>query len=225
MIEVKDVSLRYRDGTLALNNINLIIGESELVYLIGPSGSGKTSLLKLIMGMEYPTSGIVRVMGQSIPEEKPEDLRNMRKRIGPVFQELKLVPGRSAMENVLMGIRFLDFSRQEIKENAADALEKVGLAHKANSMVENLSWGEAQRVAIARAIARKPGLILADEPTGNLDHDNAVNILNILASFRQKNTSVIVATHATHLIENQRNITIIRMSSGNLTVEKRGGEK
>ena len=92
-------------------------------------------------------------------------------------------------------------------------------------MVENLSWGEAQRVAIARAIARKPGLILADEPTGNLDHDNAVNILNILASFRQKNTSVIVATHATHLIENQRNITIIRMSGGNLTVEKRGGEK
>jgi cell division transport system ATP-binding protein len=149
----------------------------------------------------------------------------MRKRIGPVFQELKLVPGRSAMENVLMGIRFLDFSRQEIKENAADALEKVGLAHKADSMVENLSWGEAQRVAIARAIARKPGLILADEPTGNLDHDNAVNILNILASFRQKNTSVIVATHATHLIENQRNITIIRMSGGNLTVEKRGGEK
>ncbi|NLO98689.1 MAG: ATP-binding cassette domain-containing protein [Clostridiaceae bacterium] len=225
MIEVKDVSLRYRDGTLALNNINLTIGESELVYLTGPSGSGKTSLLKLIMGMEYPTSGIVRVMGQSIPEEKPEDLRNMRKRIGPVFQELKLVPGRSAMENVLMGIRFLDFSRQEIKENAADALEKVGLAHKADSMVENLSWGEAQRVAIARAIARKPGLILADEPTGNLDHDNAVNILNILASFRQKNTSVIVATHATHLIENQRNITIIRMSGGNLTVEKRGGEK
>lgn len=144
MIEVKDVSLRYRDGTLALNNINLTIGESELVYLTGPSGSGKTSLLKLIMGMEYPTSGIVRVMGQSIPEEKPEDLRNMRKRIGPVFQELKLVPGRSAMENVLMGIRFLDFSRQEIKENAADALEKVGLAHKADSMVENLSWGEAQ---------------------------------------------------------------------------------
>lgn len=225
MIEVKDVSLRYRDGTLALNNINLTIGESELVYLTGPSGSGKTSLLKLIMGMEYPTSGIVRVMGQSIPEEKPEDLRNMRKRIGPVFQELKLVPGRSAMENVLMGIRFLDFSRQEIKENAADALEKVGLAHKADSMVENLSWGEAQRVAIARAIARKPGLILADEPTGNLDHDNAVNILNILASFRQKNTSVIVATHATHLIENQRNTTIIRMSGGNLTVEKRGGEK
>ena len=225
MIEVKEVFLRYRDGTLALNNIDLTIGNSELVYLTGPSGSGKTSLLKLIMGMEYPTLGTVKVMGQVISGEKSEDLRNMRKRIGPVFQELKLVPGRSAMDNVLMGIRFLDLTRQEIKENAEDALEKVGLSHKAHSMVENLSWGEAQRVAIARAIARKPRLILADEPTGNLDHDNAINILNILASFRQRNTSVVVATHATHLIENQRNITIIRMDQGNISVDKRGDEE
>jgi len=224
MIEVKEVSLRYRDGTLALNNINLTIGYNELVYITGPSGSGKTSLLKLIMGMEYPTSGTVQVMGQEISEEKSEELRSLRKRIGPVFQELKLVPGRSAMENVMMGSRFLDFSRQEIRSNAADALEKVGLSHKADSIVENLSWGEAQRVSIARAIARKPRLILADEPTGNLDHDNAVNILNILASFRQKDTSVIIATHATHLIENQKNVTIIRMNQGNIYVEKRGGE-
>ena len=204
MIEAKEVSLRYRDGTLALNNINLTIGEGEIVYITGPSGSGKTSLLKLILGMELPTSGTVKVMGKQISGEKTEELRSLRKKIGPVFQELKLVPGRSAIENVMMGIRFLDFSRQEIKKNAADALEKVGLSHKAHSMVENLSWGEAQRVSIARAIARNPGLILADEPTGNLDHDNAVNILNILTSFRQKNTSVVVATHATHLIENQK---------------------
>ena len=225
MIEVKDVSLRYSEGTLALNNINLTIGDGELVYITGPSGSGKTSLLKIIMGMEFPTKGTVRVMGQEISGEKPEDLRRLRKRIGPVFQELKLVPGRSAIENVMMGIRFLDFSRQEIKRNASDALEKVGLSHKAHSMVENLSWGEAQRVSIARAIARNPGLILADEPTGNLDHDNAINILSILASFRQKNTSVVVATHATHLIENQKNITIIRMNQGNITIEKRGDEE
>ncbi|MGI6086119.1 MAG: cell division ATP-binding protein FtsE [Acetivibrionales bacterium] len=222
MIEVKEVSLRYQDGTLALNNIDLIIGKGELAYITGPSGSGKTSLLKLLMGMEYPTSGTVKVLGKSLWEVKPEDIRRMRRRVGPVFQELKLVPGRSAMENVLMGIRFLDFSRKEMRENAAHALEKVGLSHKAHSTVENLSWGEAQRVAIARAIARKPELILADEPTGNLDHDNAVNILNILASFRQNNTSVIVATHATHLIENQKNFTIIQMDHGTVSVEKRG---
>lgn len=224
MIEAKEVSLRYRDGTLALNNINLTIGEGEIVYITGPSGSGKTSLLKLILGMELPTSGTVKVMGKQISGEKTEELRSLRKKIGPVFQELKLVPGRSAIENVMMGIRFLDFSRQEIKKNAADALEKVGLSHKAHSMVENLSWGEAQRVSIARAIARNPGLILADEPTGNLDHDNAINILNILTSFRQKNTSVVVATHATHLIENQKNITIIRVNQGNISIEKRGDE-
>lgn len=222
MIEVKEVSLRYRDGTLALNNINLAIGSGELVYITGPSGSGKTSLLKLLMGMEYPTSGLVKVMDKAYSEEKPEAIRSMRKLIGPVFQELKLVPGRSARENVLMGIRFLDFSRKEISSNTADALEKVGLSHKAESMVENLSWGEAQRVSIARAIARKPRLILADEPTGNLDQDNAINILNILASLRQQNTTVIVVTHATHLIENQNNTNIIRMAHGNILVEKRG---
>ncbi len=222
MIEVKKVSLRYRDGTLALNNIDLTIGNGELVYITGPSGSGKTSLLKLLMGMEYPTSGTVKVMEKIISEGKPEGIRNMRKKIGPVFQELKLVPGRSAMENVLMGIRFLDFSRKEMRENADEAIKKVGLSHKAKSMVENLSWGEAQRVSIARAIARNPRLILADEPTGNLDQDNAVNILNILSSFRQPDTSVVVVTHATHLIENIKNITIIQMAQGSISIEKRG---
>jgi cell division transport system ATP-binding protein len=219
MIELKEVSLRYGDGTLALNNIDLTIGSGELVYITGPSGSGKTSLLKLIMGMENPTSGTVKVLDKTLSELKSKDIRCLRQRVGPVFQELKLVPGRSALENVLMGIRFLEFSRKEMREYAIDALKKVGQSH---SMVENLSWGEAQRVAIARAIARKPGLILADEPTGNLDQDNAVNILNILSSFQQQNTSVVVTTHATHLIESQKNTTIIRMSQGTISVEKRG---
>ncbi|HBR02821.1 MAG TPA: ABC transporter [Ruminiclostridium sp.] len=222
MIEVKGVSLRYPDGTLALKELDLTIKEGELVYITGPSGSGKTSLLKLLMGMEYPTLGSVKVLGQPIVNGEFGGIRNIRKRIGPVFQELKLVPGRNALENVMMGIRFLDFSRREMKENSVVALEKVGLGHKALSPVENLSWGEAQRVAIARAIARKPGLILADEPTGNLDHDNAVNILNILSSFQQQNTSVVITTHATHLIENQRNITIVHMNNGVISVEKRG---
>lgn len=225
MIELKEVSLRYQDGTLALNNLNFEIGIGELVYITGPSGSGKTSLLKLLMGMMLPTSGTVKVMGQSISEAKPRLIRSMRKKIGPVFQEIKLVPGRSSMENVLMGIRFLNFSRKKMRENAALALGNVGLSHKAQSMVENLSWGESQRVAIARAIARNPGLIIADEPTGNLDHDNAVNILNILSSFQKQNTTVIVATHATHLIEHEKNITIIRMLGGNASIEKRGEGK
>ena len=221
MIEAKEVSLRYQDGTLALNNINLTVNRGELVYITGPSGSGKTSLLKLLIGMEYPTSGTVTVLGQLIADGEARGIRSLRKLIGPVFQELKLIQGRNALENVMMGNRFMDFSPKEMKENSSDALAKVGLAHKTLSKVENLSWGEAQRVAIARAIARKPSIILADEPTGNLDNDNALNILNILSSLKEQNTTVIITTHATHLIEKQRNTTIIHMDNGKISIERR----
>lgn len=222
MIELKEVSLEYQNGTLALNNINLHIGVGELVYITGPSGSGKTSLLKLLMGMEYPTSGTVTVMGKSLNKAKPRKIRGIRKKIGPVLQEVKLIPGRTAMENVLMGVRFLNFSWAEKKASSAAAIETVGLSHKAYNMVENLSLGELQRVVLARAIARKPALIIADEPTGNLDHDNAVNIFNILSSLQQQNKTVIAATHATHLFESKKNITIIHMDQGNISIEKRG---
>lgn len=216
MIDIKGVKLKYPDGTLALDDINLQVKDGELVYITGASGAGKTSLLKLIMGMETPTEGTVDVLGHRISEGNIKDIRVVRQRVGPVLQEIKLVQGRTATENVMMGIRFLGFSKRELKANASDALMKVGLLHKAYSMVENLSWGEAQRVAIARAMARNPAIIIADEPTGNLDHDNAVNIFNILSSFQRQGTAVIIATHATHLIENQKNITLIQMEMGKI---------
>lgn len=222
MIEAKGVSLKYRDGTLALRDIGLKVSPGELIFITGPSGSGKTSLLKLLIGMEYPTSGSLNVLGQVMESGEEKGIRKIRRAIGPVFQELKLVHGRSSLENVMMGIRFLDFSKKEIRENSRIALEKVGLAHKAHTPVENLSWGEAQRVSIARAIARKPSLILADEPTGNLDKDNAVNILNILSSFSDGNTAVLITTHATHLIENLKNVTILHMDNGSMSIEHRG---
>ncbi|HHW00452.1 MAG TPA: ABC transporter ATP-binding protein [Clostridiaceae bacterium] len=221
MIEAKGVSLRYRDGTLALKDVNLEVSPGELVYITGPSGSGKTSLLKLLMGMEYPTSGSLSVLGQAMTKDDPRKIRKLRRLIGPVFQEFKLIKGRSAMENVLMGMRFLGISPKQMKENARNALIRVGLEHKMLSRVENLSWGEAQRVAIARAVARKPLLILADEPTGNLDHDNALNILDLLTSFKDKNTTVIITTHATHLIEGQSDATFVKVREGNISVERR----
>ncbi|HOO12301.1 MAG TPA: ABC transporter ATP-binding protein [Bacillota bacterium] len=222
MIEAKGVSLRYPDGTLALKGIDLEIGTGELVYITGPSGSGKTSLLKLLMGVEYPTSGSLKVMGQPIAKGQEGNIRRLRKRIGPVFQEFRLIQGRTALENVMMGMRFLGLPYQQAKENAQNALARLGLGHKALSMVENLSWGEAQRIAIARAVARKPRLIMADEPTGNLDHDNALIILDLLTSFRDTNTTVIITTHATHLIWRQEHATFIRMDGGSISVERRG---
>lgn len=220
MIEAENVSLVYQDGTVALENINLHIKTGELVYITGPSGSGKTSLLKLFMGQEVPTSGILKVMGKPIEKGKAGIIKQLRRSIGPVFQEFRLIKGRTAMENIMLGMRFLDYSRTQMNDNSQNALIKVGLEHKAYSLVENLSWGERQRIAIARAVARKPALILADEPTGNLDQDNALKILELLSSFKDKNTSVIITTHATHLISGETNAKRIRIEHGSICRER-----
>lgn len=220
MIEAKNVTLIYSDNTIALNNINLQIKFGELVYIIGPSGSGKTSLLKLFMGAEYPTEGTLKVLGQLMVKEEAADIRRLRMKIGPVFQEFRLIKGRTAIENIALSMRFLDISSKQLKENANDALVKVGLKHKALSLVENLSWGERQRVAIARAVARKPLLILADEPTGNLDRDNALNILELLTSFQNEETAVIITTHATHLVDYSKVDKLIKVDEGKIYCER-----
>lgn len=222
MIIAKDVSLIYPDKTKALTDVNFDIKPGELVYITGSSGSGKTSLLKLLMGMEYPSSGTLAVLGKSINNIGGRNIRKIRRSIGPVFQEFKLIEGRTSLENVMMGMRFLGVPPKHMKEMANEALERVGLGHKKLSMVENLSWGESQRVAIARAVARKPLLILADEPTGNLDYDNAINILNLLKSFMNEDTTVIITTHATHLIKDEQNATFIGVDSGRITIDRRG---
>ncbi|SMP43141.1 cell division ATP-binding protein FtsE [Anoxynatronum buryatiense] len=216
MITANDMTLTYNDGTEALRGINLKIQSGELVYITGPSGSGKTSLIKLLMGAEKPTAGQLQVLNLSLPQAGEKDLLQLRQQIGPVFQELKLIDGRSVLENVVLGMRFLEIPSQQWRSRASEALEKVRISHKMMSKAEHLSWGERQRVAIARAIARKPSLILADEPTGNLDHDNAVNILQLLDSLRNQDTSVIITTHATHLIDRQRTSQLIHISEGRI---------
>lgn len=220
MIEATEVSLRYPDDTLALKSFDLRVEPGEMVYVTGPSGSGKTSLLKLLMGIECPTTGSLKVMGQSIIKGQTAEIRQLRRSIGPVFQEFRLLKGRTAMENVILGMRFLDLPKGLLKEYAGNALRRVGLEQKAFSSVENLSLGEQQRVAIARAVARRPGIILADEPTGNLDKDNALNILELLASFQDNRTSVIITTHATHLLRGGNNIRLITIDKGSLRWER-----
>lgn len=222
MIEISNVGLKYQDSTIALKEVNLVLKRGELVYITGPSGSGKTSLLKLLMGMEYPTSGTLEVMGKEIKRGKHGRIRKLRREIGPVFQEFKLIEGRTVMENVMIGMRFLGISPKQMKMEAVAAVERVGLGHKKFSLVENLSWGESQRVAIARAVARKPELILADEPTGNLDVENAMNILELLKSFKDVDTTVVITTHATHLIEGETDATFLYVKNGEVTIERRG---
>jgi cell division transport system ATP-binding protein len=223
MIEARGVSLRYPDGTVALKDINLEVATGEILYITGPSGSGKTSLLKLIMGMEYPTTGSLSVLGQKMQKNRKAHIRRLRMRMGPVFQEFRLIKGRTVRENVMLGMRFLDFSPEEYNKNTRDALERVGLNHKADSLVENLSWGECQRVAIARAAARKPALILADEPTGNLDQKNALKIMELLTSFHDQNTTVIITTHATHLLDGSKKARLLHVVEGSISEGERLG--
>lgn len=222
MIETKNLSLIYENGTVALKDVNLKIDSGDIVYITGPSGSGKTSLLKLFMGMEYPTMGEVKVLGLNIEKGKEKEIRKLRTMIGPVFQEFKLIRGRTSLENVMMGMRFLGMSNKEMKVEAEKALVQVGLGHKIMSLVENLSWGETQRVAIARGVARKPALILADEPTGNLDVDNALNILDLLTSLKNKDTAVVITTHATHLLEDIKVGKFVKVDNGSISMEIRG---
>lgn len=222
MIRANGVFLRYPDGTEALKNINLHIEPGEIVYITGPSGSGKTSLLKLLLGVEFATQGTLEVMGNRMVKGNAGKINKLRRKMGPIFQEFKLIDGRTAFENVMMGMRFLGISPRKTKEEARNALIKVGLEDKMDSKVENLSWGQQQRVAIARAIARKPALILADEPTGNLDLDNALNILKILHKVKDANTTVLITTHATHLLEGIAGVTFLHVDNGSIRVERRG---
>lgn len=222
MIKAKEVSLVYDDGTIGLKEFSLNIKLGDTVYITGPSGSGKTSLLKLLLGIEFPTTGVLNVFSQTMNNASERDIRKLRREIGTIFQEFKMIKGRTSYENVMMGLRFLNIPSREMKERAISTLEQVGLSHKINVKVEKLSWGENQRVAIARALARKPKLILADEPTGNLDLDNAHNILELLISLKDKDTTVIITTHATHLIEDVEEGTFITVKNGNIFVKEAG---
>ncbi|MBN2260616.1 MAG: ATP-binding cassette domain-containing protein [Clostridiales bacterium] len=216
MIDLKKITLKYRNGTVALKDMNIEIRKGELVFIIGESGSGKTSLLKLFMGMVVPTEGIVMIDNQDINKMNASHKREVLKSMGPIFQEFKLMKGTTTIENVMLGLRFYGYDNNYIRTEAINTLKKVGLSHKANIKIEDLSWGENQRVAIARAIARKPKIIIADEPTGNLDHDNAVNILNLLSSLRDENTTVIITTHATHLIGLNSDVRVIQLKDGQM---------
>lgn len=221
MIKANGVSLQYSDGTVALKDINLHIQPGEIVYITGPSGSGKTSLLKLLLGMEFATHGKLEVMGMPMKKGKNREVNKLRRRIGPIFQAFKLIDGRTSLDNVMIGMRILGIAPRKMKEEAKKALIKVGLEDKIDTKVENLSWGQQQRVAIARAVARKPALILADEPTGNLDQENAMNILTLLHTLKDSRTTVLITTHATHLIKDGMKATHIHVNNGCIRVERK----
>jgi cell division transport system ATP-binding protein len=215
LIKFSSVSKRYPGGQEALRNVSFAIGAGELVFLTGRSGAGKSTLFKLIPAIERATSGSVVVNGQNVSAIKPAAVPILRRNLGLVFQDQKLLYDRSVFDNVLLPLAFSGFAPKEAASRARAALDKVGLLARERANPIQLSGGEQQRVAIARAVANRPAILIADEPTANLDADSAAAIIGIFVSFQRVGVTVLIATHDLALIERVGG-RVLRLEGGEL---------
>ena len=203
MIEFTNVSKKYANGVIGLHNINIQIESGEFLFVIGPSGAGKSSFLKMINCQEKATGGEIKVNGIEITRLSRFKIPKLRRQIGVVFQDFKLLKKMTVYQNVAFALEAIGLPKEEVRQKALDALTLVGLEGKLLFYPNQLSGGEQQRVAIARAIANNPDIIIADEPTGNLDPDNSIQIVNILKELNKQGKTVIMATHDHELIFGQ----------------------
>ena len=208
MIKLFSVSKAYGPEAPTLDGLSLEIEKGEFVWLTGPSGAGKSTLLKLLFCAEAPSSGQIIVGGRNVARLGQKGVPLLRRSIGVVFQDFKLLPNRTVVENVGFALEVLGFSDREIEEKSMRRLDQVGLRHKARSLPQKLSGGEQQRVAIARALVNEPQIVLADEPTGNLDPGLTDSIIELLFDANARGTTVIVATHDHALLSRHARRTI-----------------
>ena len=201
MIEFTDVTKSYSVGTQALKGVSLQIEDGEFVFLVGPSGSGKSTIIKLITGELKPTSGDVHVNGYSLSRIRKKEVPFLRRTVGVVFQDFRLIDTKTVYENVAFAMRVIGAREQEIRERVPNVLELVGLENKSHRHPGELSGGEQQRLAIARALVNNPSTIIADEPTGNLDPARSLEIMSLLQEINNLGTTVLVVTHEKDLVE------------------------
>jgi cell division transport system ATP-binding protein len=214
MIEFQHVSKRYSADAMALSDVSLSIAKGELVFLAGPSGAGKSTLLKMIAAMERPSSGNVIVNGQDIGKIKPAGLPFLRRNLGLIFQQQRLLVDRSVLANVMLPLLVTGAPGMQAEQRARAALDKVGLLERALSLPQALSGGEQQRVAIARAIVNRPQIILADEPTANLDRASANLVLDALRAFHSVGVTCVISTHDEQELEGATRV--IQLKQGQL---------
>lgn len=195
MIAFHQVSKQYPGNAMALSNVTFSVAKGELIFLAGPSGAGKSTLLKMIAAIERPSSGSVQVNGQDIGQIKSSGLPFLRRKLGLIFQQQRLLQDRNVLSNVMLPLIVTGAAKEEAEKRARAALNKVGLLDRALSAPATLSGGEQQRVAIARAIVHRPQIILADEPTANLDRDSASKVLDTLKSFHSVGVTCLISTH------------------------------
>jgi cell division transport system ATP-binding protein len=220
MIEFKDVDVKYANGDVALENINLEVLDGEFVSLIGQSGAGKSSLLKLIFGEIKPTRGRVTINDIEVSSLKPKILPHLRRRIGVVFQDYKLLNNRSVYDNVALALKATQTPANQIEMRVLNALDKVGIKNKKDRLPTELSGGEQQRVSIARALVHEPTLIVADEPTGNLDRINTYDIINLLLEINTSGTTIILATHDQEIVNTIKK-RVITLIDGSVTMDQK----
>ena len=222
MIEFRNVSKKYDTGTEAIHNISFKINKGEFAFLVGSSGSGKSTIIKLILKEEEPTSGNIIINGKDTTFLKPSRVPFLRRSMGIVFQDFRLLPDKTVYENVAFAMYVVKATPKHIRRQVPMVLSLVGLANKAKVYPNELSGGEQQRVAIARAIVNNPSMLIADEPTGNLDPNTAWDIMELLNDINLRGTTVVVATHAKDIVD-KMNKRVIRIDQGNIVRDEKGG--
>ena len=220
MIIFKNVSVKYGNNTV-LKDVNLRIDEGEFVFIVGKSGAGKTTLFKLLTREITQTSGVIKVFNENISYLRNREIPYYRRKLGIIFQDFKLLSDRNVFQNIAFAQEVIGASTFNIKKRVNKILNLVGIRQKANKMPNELSGGEKQKVAIARAIINKPKLVLADEPTGNLDEISTNEIMNLLETINQNGTTVVCITHDVHLVD-RMDKRVIRIDDGNLIYDDYG---
>ncbi|MBQ1218287.1 MAG: cell division ATP-binding protein FtsE [Clostridia bacterium] len=219
MIQFVNVSKRYEKGdTVALRKVNLRIEDGEFVFIVGNSGAGKSTMVHLLTCEDVPTRGDVIVDGQNTKQLSRRQIPKYRRRIGIVFQDFRLIPNLNVYDNIAFSLRVVGRRRKEIKRRVARAMELVGLSHKAKAYPDQLSGGEQQRVAVARAIVNNPTLIIADEPTGNVDPSLSLEIMEMLLRINRMGITVVVVTHEQHLVD-RMDQRVIRIEKGRVVTD------
>lgn len=223
MIKYEHVTKEYKDGTLALKDVELEIPASEFVFLVGSSGAGKTTLIKLLVKEDTPTSGSVFVDGIDVSKLSLADLPALRRKVGMVFQDFKLLPSKTVFENVAMALEVADRPDTEIQRVVPNVLNLVGLSQKASSLPNQLSGGEKQRVAIARALAHEPKVLIADEPTGNIDPVSSFDIVSLLDRINSLGTTVVMATHNADIVNIMKKRVVV-IEKGKVVKDSKHGK-
>ncbi|PRO65697.1 cell division ATP-binding protein FtsE [Alkalicoccus urumqiensis] len=216
MIELNDVWKTYPNGVMAMNGMSIYIQSGEFVYVVGPSGAGKSTFIKMIYREERPTRGEILVGGENLAHMKERHVPYLRRNIGVVFQDFKLLPSMNVFENIAFAMEVVEASKPEIRRRVMDVLDIVRLKNKARFQPHELSGGEQQRVSIARAIVNNPDVLICDEPTGNLDPETSWEIMHLLEEINDRGTTIIMATHNREIVNNMRK-RVIAIENGRIS--------